>query len=111
MYKFYFLPAALVGLLVGAVLPSVASTPVRDHFHYELIRVQRRFIAELDAAYGIKMLSFAQTTPALPFIKTALLACGNTALKRDMLVAARATEGQMQYAIHRFETAFCDPSC
>ena len=109
--RFPLIPVAVVGVLAGAVIPVFASTPVREHFHYQLTRGQRQFIAELDAAYGTKMLSFAQTTPALPFIKTALLACGNTSLQRDMLVAAGATEGQMQYAIHRFETAFCDPSC
>ena len=92
--RFPLIPVAVVGVLAGAVIPVFASTP-SVNTSTELTRGQGQFIAELDA-YGTKMLSFAQTTPALPFIKTTLLACGNTSTTGHA-GCCWATEG-LQYA-------------
>ena len=103
--KNHLLPAALIGFLAGAVVPSFASTPVRQHF--QLTEGQREFIQEFDFAAGTKFLPIAETPAAVPFLKTALLACDNIALQRQVLIAAGGSEDQIQYAIDRFNRGFC----
>ena len=103
--KFHLLPAALVGLLAGAVLPSVASTPVRETF--QITPEQRQFVGDFDAAFGTKFLPIAETPAAVPFLKTALLACDNIPLQRQVVAAAGGSEAEIQYALDRFNRDFC----
>jgi len=97
--------AAFAGLLAGAVvLPGFAITAKGVS---ELSVGQTAFIRELDDALGSKFLEVATSPAAVPLVKSASLACGNTSLQHQALTAAGATAIQTTYAIERFENLFC----
>ena len=100
--------AAVAGFLAGAVvLPGFAST-ISETF--QLTPNQRGFIQEFDDAVGTKFLPIAETPAAVPFLKTALIACDNIPLQRQVLAAAGGSEAEIHYATDRFNRGFCGNS-
>ena len=106
--KFPILPAVLVGLAAGTVLPTLASVPSR--FETRLSHNQRDFIQEVDDALGTELLDFAQTPAARPFVQVAYLVCGQKELQEQILTSLGASQTEMKYAMERFEGGFC-PGC
>ena len=103
--KLHLLLFALLGFLAGTVFPSIASTSVHETF--EITRGQRKLIGDFDVAFGTKFLPIAETPAAVPFLKTALLACDHIPLQRQVVAAAGGSEAEIQYALDRFNRDFC----
>ena len=98
----------LAGVVAITAVPSIRSsiaTPVRQQF--ELTTGQKEFIRQFDEAVGTKILPVASSAAAVPIVKAASFACGDTALQREAVFAVGGNEWQAADATKRFETLFC----
>ncbi|HGY5547695.1 MAG TPA: hypothetical protein ACN46M_08280, partial [Prochlorococcus sp.] len=98
----------LAGVVAITAVPSIRSsiaTPVRQQF--ELTTGQKEFIRQFDEAVGTKILPVASSAAAVPIVKAASFACGDTALQREAVFAVGGNEWQAKDATRRFEKLFC----
>ena len=102
--KYKLIPVALCGFLAGVVVPSFATTS-RDMVH--LTPEQSMFVQDLDDAMGTKFHSLAETPTGAPFLQTAKIFCGNPPLTNQVVKASGKMKAEMQYALNRFDSAFC----
>ena len=93
----------LAGFTAGLLSPAV-STPVRDQL--QLTTGQKEFIRQFDEALGTNVLPVASTAPAVPIVKSAMLACGNYDLQREAIFALGGNEWQSVDAMDRFDRLF-----
>ena len=102
--KRFLIPVALGGFLAGVVVPSFATTSTET---VHLTPEQSLFIQDLDDALGTKFHTLAETTAAVPFLQTAKIFCGNPSLTNQVVEASGKMKAEMQYALNRFDSAFC----
>jgi len=84
--------AAATALTTIPSIRSSIATPARQQF--ELTAGQKEFIRQFDEAVGTKILPVASSAAAVPIVKAASFACGDTALKREAVFAVGGNEFQ-----------------
>jgi hypothetical protein len=92
------------GAVVASTVPSIASTATET---VTLTPGQIEFIRQFDQATGRNFSGLAATPGAIPIIKSATAACGNTILQKQTVIAAGGNQVQADYASNKFETLFC----
>tara|TARA_B100001964_G_scaffold185483_1_gene205722 strand:- start:69 stop:398 length:330 start_codon:yes stop_codon:yes gene_type:complete len=98
----------LFGVVAITAIPSIRSsiaTPVRQQF--QLTTGQKEFIRQFDEALGTKILPVASSAAAVPIVKAATIACGDTALQREAIFAVGGNQWQANDATQKFEELFC----
>jgi len=98
----------LFGMVAITAIPSIRSSiarPVRKQF--QLTTGQKEFISLFDEALGTKILPVASNAAAVPIVKAATIACGDTALQREAVFAVGGNEWQANDVTQIFEKLFC----